>query len=55
MLVLPISENLDKLLEDCSVTSMATLRKLSRVMEMAVDFALMFVVGVLGAKHRGAD
>lgn len=55
MLVLPIAENLDKLLEDCSVTSMATLRKLSRVMEMAVDFALMFVVGVLGAKHRGAD
>jgi hypothetical protein len=51
MLVLPISENLDKLLENCGVTSVATLRKLSGVVEMAVDFALVFVVGVLGAKH----
>jgi hypothetical protein len=55
MLVLAIAENLYKLLENCGVTSMATLRKLSRVMEMAVDFAFMFVVRVLSTKDRRTD
>lgn len=55
MLVLAIAENLNKLLENCGVTSMATLRKLSRVVEMAVDFAFMFVVRVLSTKDRRTD
>jgi hypothetical protein len=52
MLVLAITEDLDKLLENCGMTSMATLSELSRVMEMTVDLAIMFVVRVLSAEYR---
>lgn len=50
MLVLPIAENFHKLLEDSRLTAIASLRKLSGVVVVAVDVAIMLVVAVLGAK-----
>ena len=54
MLILAIAEDLDKLLENGGMTAMATLCKLGRVVKMAVDLALMFIVGVLGTEDRWA-
>lgn len=50
MLVLPIAENLHKLLKDGRLAAIAPLRKLSGVVVVAVDVAIMLVVAVLGAK-----
>ena len=55
MLVLTVTENLDKLFQDSSLTAVTALSELSRVVEMAVDFALMFVIRVLGTKDGRAD
>lgn len=54
MLILPIAEYLDELLENSSVTAVASLRKLCRVMEMAIDLTIMFIITVLGAKDSWA-
>lgn len=54
MLVLAITEDLDKLLENGGMTSMAPLCKLGRIVEMAVDLALVFIVGVLCTEDRWA-
>ena len=51
MLVLAISENLNELFQNCSVTSIASLCELGRIMVMAVDFALVLVVAVLCSEH----
>lgn len=51
MLILTIAINLDKLLEDCCLTSETALSKLCRVMVMAVDLPLMLVVAVLRSKY----
>ena len=50
MLILAVSKDLDELLEDGSVTPIAPLRELCRVMIMAIYFAFVFVVAILGAK-----
>jgi len=50
MLVLPIPEDFDKLLEDGSPTAIAALGELCRVMIVAVDVAFVLVIAVLGAK-----
>lgn len=50
MLVLPIAENFHKLLEDGRLAAIASLRKLSGVVVVAIDIAIMLVVAVLGAK-----
>lgn len=51
MLVLPIAENFHKLLEDSRLAAIASLRKLSGVVVVAVDVAIMLVVAVLSAKN----
>lgn len=55
VLVLSISEYLDKLLEDGRLAAIAPLSESCRVMIMAENVALMFVVAVLGAKDGRAD
>ena len=55
MLVLAVSEYFDKLFENRCLTSTAALRKLGGVMVMTVDFALVFIVTVLGAKDCRTD
>lgn len=52
MLILTITINLDKLLEDRRLTSETALSKLCRVMVMTVDLPLMLVVAVLRSKYR---
>lgn len=55
MLILAVAKDFDKLLENCSLTAIAALSKLGRVMIVAVDFSVMFIVAVLGAEDGGAD
>lgn len=50
MLVLSISEDLDKLLKNCRLTSVALLRELGGVMVMAVNLSVVFIVAVLSTK-----
>jgi hypothetical protein len=52
ILILTITEDLDELRENSGMTSMATLCNLSRIMDLAVDLALAFIVGDLGTEHR---
>lgn len=52
MLILSISEDLDKLLKNCRLTSVALLSKLGRVMIMTVDLSIVFIVAVLSTKDR---
>lgn len=52
MLVLTISEDLDKLLENGCSTTIALLRELCRVVKVAIDLAIMFVVAILRSEHR---
>ena len=54
MLILPVPEDLHKLFEDRGVTSVTSLRKLRRVMEMAENLAIVFVVTILRAKDSRA-
>lgn len=51
MLVLPVAEDLDKLLKYCRVASIALLGELGGVVVMAVDLGIMLVVAVLGAEY----
>lgn len=51
VLVLAVSEDLHKLLENRSLTAVASLRELSRVMIVAVNMAVVLVVAVLGAEY----
>lgn len=46
MLVLPITKDFDKLLEDRGLASIATLRKFGRVVVVTVDTAFVLVVAV---------
>lgn len=55
MLVLPIAENLHKLLEDSRLAAIAPLRELSGVMVVAVDVPIVLVVAVLGAKDSRTE
>lgn len=53
VLILAVAENLDKLLQDGGVASVASLSKLGGIMEMAVHLALVFVIGILGTEYCG--
>jgi hypothetical protein len=53
VLILPVSENLDELLEDGVVTTMTSLGKPRRVVIVAVDISLVLVIAVLRAKYSG--
>lgn len=55
MLVLTISENFDKLLEDRRLTSIASLRKLGGIVVMAIDFAFVLIVAVRCSEDGWAD
>lgn len=55
MLVLPIPEDLDKLLKNCRLTSVAFLSKLGGVVIMAVDLPIVLIVAVLSAKDGRAE
>ena len=54
VLILAIAENFDELLQDGRVTAVTPLGKLGGIMEMAVDLALMLVVGILRTKNGRA-
>ena len=51
MLVLAVSEDFYKLLQNSIVTSVASLRKACGIMIVAVDISIVLVVTVLRAKH----
>jgi hypothetical protein len=51
VLVLTVSEDFHKLLENGGLAPVTALGELGRVVIVAVDIAVMFVVTVLGAKH----
>ena len=55
MLVLAISKNLDKLLQDRGVTAITPLRELGGVVIMAINLSFVLVVRVLGAKDGRTD
>ena len=55
MLVLPVAENLNKLLQDGRLAAVALLGVLSRIVVMAVNITVVFVVAVLGAKYGRAE
>ena len=55
MLVLAVAKYFDKLFQYRSLTSIATLRKFSRVMVMAVNISIVLVVAVLCAKNGRAN
>jgi hypothetical protein len=50
VLVLAVSKNLHKLLQNSSLTTAALLGELGRVMIMAIHVAVVLIVAVLGAK-----
>lgn len=50
MLVLPVAEDLDKLLKYCRVTSVALLGELGGIVVVAVNLGIMLIVAVLGAE-----
>jgi len=51
MLILSISKDLDKLLKNRGLTSIASLCKLSGVVVMTIDLAVVFVVAILSPKY----
>ncbi len=55
MLVLTVPEDLDKLLEDGSLTPAAALSELCGIVVVAVDVAIVLVIAVLGSKHGRAQ
>jgi hypothetical protein len=55
VLVLAVSEDFNKLLEDCRLAAIAALGKLGRVVVVAVHLAVVLVVAVLGAKDGRAE
>lgn len=50
VLVLAVPEDLDKLLQNGGLAAVAALRELGRIMVVAVDISVVFVVAVLGAE-----
>ena len=55
MLILPITKDFNKLLENSSLTTITTLGKLGRIMIVAVNLAIVLVVGVLSTKDGWAN
>jgi hypothetical protein len=51
MLVLSIPEYFNELLENGRLTTIASLRELCGIVKVTVDFSIMLVVAILGAKH----
>ena len=55
MLILPISKDFHKLLENSDLATVALLCELCRVVVVAVDVAVMLVIAVLSAEYRIAE
>jgi hypothetical protein len=55
MLVLSVAEDLDELFQNGSLTAIAPLRELGRIMEMAVHASFMLIVRILRPEDRRAD
>ena len=55
MLIYSIPEDLDELFQNGGLAPIALLRKLCRIVEVAIDIAFVFVVGVLCAEDGGTD
>lgn len=55
MLVLAIAEDFHELLQDGRVAAVASLGELGRVVEVTIDLAFVFIVGILCTKDRGTD
>ena len=53
MLILAVAINLDELLQNGGMASIAPLSKLSGVVKVTIDLSFMFIVRVLSTKHRG--
>lgn len=53
VLILTVPKDFNELLEDCCLTSVASLSKPSRVMVMTIHLPLVLVVAVLSSKNRG--
>lgn len=53
MLILTIAENLDELLEDSRLTSIAPLGESCGVVVVAIDLTVVFVITVLSAEYGG--
>ena len=51
VLILAIAEDLDELLEDGRLTSIAPLREPCRVVVVAIDLAVVFIITVLSAEY----
>ena len=54
VLIDTVAEDLDELLQDGSLTTIALLRKFGRVVVMAVHIAFVLVVGILCTKDSRA-
>jgi hypothetical protein len=55
VLVLAVTEDLDKLLKNGGLASVTALGELGRVVVVAVDLAVVLVVAILGTKDGGAE
>lgn len=55
MLVLTVAKDLYELLQDGGLTAITALSELCRIMIVAVDFAIVFVITVLSAEDCWAD
>lgn len=55
MLILSVTEYLDKLLKNCRLTTVTFLCELGGVVVVAVNLTVVLVITVLGAKDRGTQ
>lgn len=51
MLVLAVPEDLDELLQDGCLAAITALRKLGRIVIMAVNIPIVLIVTILGAEY----
>lgn len=55
VLVLSIAKYFDKLLQNSSLTAIASLGEVCRIMIVTVHFSLVLIITILGTKDGGAD
>jgi len=55
VLILPIAVYFHKLLENCCLAAIAALRKLCRIMVVAVNVTVVLIIAVLRTKYCGTQ
>jgi hypothetical protein len=55
VLIMAVTEDLDKLFEDCGMTAVTSLGEMSGVVIVTVDVAFVLIIGVLSSEHGRAD